>query len=579
MPMDGIMLGFVTRELQETLADARVDRVLQPERDEIHLLLRAGGQNRRLLLSASAGAARAHLSERQRTGPQEPPMFCMLLRKHLSGGRLREIRQIGGDRILSLVFATRNEMGDATERSIVVEMMGRHSNIILLSPEGRIIDAARHITEELSRVRQILPGLPYSLPPTQEKLDPAEANEDALAAHLRTESGPLEKTILHILAGFSPQAARETCARLLLDPEQRTNALNVQELSRALLRWIREIPAQGPPVVTLREDGMPRDVFPFPQEHLSGCETRTYDSPSRALEAFFGERDRQEHMKQRASSLAHLIKSHVSRVEKKIVLQDEALLGAARMEEYRKFGELLQSNAYRLHKGEEARVEDYYEPDCPEIRIPMDGALSPMQNAQRYFKLYRKARGARQLAAEQKEKAERELDFLTQAEDDLRKANSEKDLSELRSLLEDAGFLKRSQGRGKPRKEAPSQSLLYRATDGTSIEVGKNAMQNERLTLSAKGDEYWLHAQKIPGSHVIVHSGSPSEETLREAALLAAWYSRGAGSANVPVDATQRRYVKKPGGTPQGFVTYTHQTTYYVTPVETDVKRLKLERS
>ena len=578
MPMDGIMLGFVERELREALADARVDRVIQPERDEIHLLLRAGGQNRRLLLSASAGAARVHLSERQRTGPQDPPMFCMLLRKHLAGGRLREIRQIGGDRILSLVFATRNELGDLTERTLLVEMMGRHSNIILLSPEGRVIDAARHVTEELSRVRQILPGLPYSLPPTQEKLNPAEADEESLSKRLSREGGTVEKAILHTLAGFSPQAAREACARLLLDPEQSIQNVSADELARNLLLWIRKIPEQGPPVVTLREDGLPRDVFPFPQESLAGCEFRAYDSPSRALEAFFGERDRQEHMKQRASGLQRLIRSHLERTEKKIAIQDEALSGAARMEEYRRYGELLQANAYRLKKGEAARVEDYYEPDCPPVTIPMDDALSPMQNAQRYFKLYRKARGARLLAAEQKEKAERELDFLTQAEDDLRKAVSERDLSELRALLEDAGFAKRAAGRGKPKKETPSQPLLFLSSDGTRIEVGKNAAQNERLTLSAKGDEFWLHAQKMPGSHVIVHSASPTEETLREAALLAAWFSKGAGSANVPVDTTRRRYVKKPGGTPQGFVTYTHQTTCYVTPSEADVRKLTPER-
>ena len=506
-------------------------------------------------------------------------MFCMLLRKHLTGGRLREIRQIGGDRILSLTFITRNELGDPTERTILIEMMGRHSNIILLSAEGRIIDAARHITEELSRVRQILPGLTYSLPPTQEKLDPENVDEKSLASRLSMEGGTIEKAILHTLAGFSPQAAREACARLLLDPEQNVQVVDISELARGLLLWIKTMSDQKPPVVIMREDGLPQDVFPFPQESLTGCKYREYDSPSRALEAFFGERDRQEHIKQRSSGLQRLIHSHLERAEKKIAIQDEALAGAARMEEYRKYGELLQANAYRLRKGEAATVEDYYEPDCPQITIPMDDALSPMQNAQRYFKLYRKARGARQLAAEQKVKAEREMDFLTQAEDDLRKATSERDLSELRSLLEDAGFAKRAASRAKPRKEAPSQPLVFLSSDGTHIEVGKNAAQNERLTLSARGDEFWLHAQKIPGSHVIVRSADPSEKTILEAALLAAWYSKAASGANVPVDVTRRRYIKKPSGTPQGFVIYTHQQTYYVTPDEATVRKLSSEQT
>ena len=578
MPMDGLMLRFVVRELNEKLEGARVDRVLQPERDEIHLLLRAGGQNRRLLLSASAGTARAHLSERPRTGPQEPPMFCMLLRKHLAGGRLKEIRQIAGDRILSLCFATRNELGDATERTIVAEMMGRHSNIILVDADGRIVDAARHVSEDLSRVRQIQPGLLYKLPPAQDKLDPDAATEEALRDRLALEHGSLEKAVLHTLSGFSPQAAHEACVRLGMRPDDDRDSLDPAALSSALLRYCRGLFSLNPPVLILGGDGMPLDVFPFPQRHLDGLPVRAYGSPSEALEAFYDERDRREHMKQRAAGLQRIIRSSLERTEKKIAIQDEALAGAARMEEYRRSGELIQASAHLLQKGaSEAFVSDYYEPDCPEVRIPMDASLTPMQNAQRYFKLYRKARGASQLAAEQKEKAERERAVLEQMEDDLRKAASERDLSELRALLEDAGFARRTAVK-KARKEPPSQPMLYRSSDGTAVEVGKNAAQNERLTLSARGEEYWLHAQRMPGSHVIVHSASPSERTLSEAAQLAAWYSKGNASANVPVDVTQRRYVKKPGGTPPGFVTYTHQRTVYVTPDEALIRTLRQER-
>ena len=580
MPMDGVMLGFVTRELRAALLDGRVDRIIQPERDEIHILLRAGGENHRLLLSASANAARVHLTRSAKTGPMEAPMFCMLLRKHLLGARLQEILQVGGDRVLELRFLARNEMGDPVERRLIAEMMGRHSNIILVGHDGRVIDSIRHVSEDLSRVRQVQPGLAYQSAPSQGKLDPTEGTAEAFALRLAGEGTSCEKAILRCLSGFSPQAAREAACRCGFAPEEQLSPERASLLAARLRAYIDSLATLASPVITLHPDGMPADVFPFPQTHLAGMELSRYDSPSDALEAYFGERDRREHMKQRASTLQHLIHSHIERCEKKIAIQDEALAGAARMDEYRRNGELLQASLYLLEKGSEwAEVQDYYSEGCPLIRIRMDTALSPAENAQRYFKLYRKARGARALAAEQKAKAEEELLFLLQAEDDLRKAASEQDLSELRALLEEAGYLRRqAAGRIKQRKNAPAQPMRYASSDGTVIEVGKNAWQNERMTLAARGDEYWLHVQKMPGSHVVVHSDAPTERTLAEAALLAAFYSKGGRSAQVPVDITQRRYIKKPGGTPPGFVVYTHQRTVFVTPSEGDVSRLRLIR-
>ena len=249
------------------------------------------------------------------------------------------------------------------------------------------------------------------------------------------------------------------------------------------------------------------------------------------------------------------------------------------MEEYRQKGELIQANLYRLKKGEAvARVENFYTDDCAPIDIQMDVSLSPAQNAQRYFKLYQKARGARTLAAEQKEKAEQELEYLEQMEDDLRKCTDAQGLSELRAMLEKSGHVRKAIVRMKPRKEAPSQPMKFLSCDGIEIEVGKNALQNERLTMGAKGDELWLHAQKMPGSHVLVHSADVPETTLEEAAMLAAYYSKGVRSAQVPIDATLRRYIKKPGGTPAGFVIYTHQRTLYITPDESAVRRIKCIR-
>lgn len=581
MPMDGVMLSFISRELSQTLRDGRIDRIIQPERDELHLLIRAQGANVRLLLSASANAARVHLTNQAKNGPAEPPMFCMLLRKHLAGARIEAVRQIAGDRILSIDMLVLNELGDLVRRHLITEMMGRHSNIILTDQDFRIIDAIRRVGSDVSRLRVVQPGAQYCIPATQDKLDPAAATIEDLAARFEGEHGSVQKAILHSLAGFSPQASFEAVARLGLDPDDSiADQQPIPVFADRLLQYVRRMPELTPSGIVLDTDGSPMDVFPFPQQHLFAFKTWTYNSASEALEAFYGERDRREHMKQRASGLSHLISNSIERCTRKILLQDEALAGAKRMDEYRKNGELLQANLYRLEKGTAyAEVEDYYTENCPVIQIPMDTALSPAQNAQRYFKLYRKARGAKLLAAEQKEKAESDLLFLEQMQDDLRKASSEKDLSELRSLLEEAGFAKRHSGPVKKKKDLPSLPMQYRSSDGTLIEVGKNAVQNERLTLSAKGEELWLHAQKMPGSHVIVHSPEPSDQTIQEAVLLAAYYSKGSRSAQVPVDATKRRYIKKPGGTPVGYVTYTHQQTFYVTPHETAVSKLQCIRA
>ena len=578
MPMDGVMLGFVARELDSVLRDGRVDRVIQPEKDEIHLLIRAGGANHRLVLSAAASAARAHLSSHAKTGPMEPPMLCMLLRKYLCGGRVLSVRRVAGDRILEMDISNLSELGDPVTRTLIVEIMGRHSNIILRASDGRIIDAARHVGQDISRVRQVMPGLPYAYPPSQGKLDPDTADSASIAAALVAAGGKLDKAIGASIAGFSPQAAREAAARMGLDGSSLVADIDVQQTSNALEAYLRAMPALSPCVVTLDDTDAPTDVFAFPQAHLSMDHIKTFDSPSAALDAYFYERDRRDRLNQRSASLAHTLKNHIERCEKKIAIQNEALESAARMEEYRQNGELIQANLYRLQKGEPtAVVENYYSPDCEPVSIPMDVSLSPAQNAQRYFKLYQKARGAKTLAAEQKAKAEQELAYLEQMEDDLRKCTDARGLSELREMLVASGHVRPTASKVKPRREAPSQPMRFRSSDGIDIEVGKNALQNERLTMGARGSETWLHAQKMPGSHVLIHTEEDvPEDTLMQAAMLAAYYSKGCRSAQVPIDITLRRYIKKPGGTPAGFVTYTHQRTLYITPSKTEVKKIQL---
>lgn len=578
MPFDGVTLGFVARELREKLIGGRVDRVSQPERDEIHLLIRSQGENLRLLLCAGANAARVHLTASAKPNPMEPPMLCMLLRKYLQGGRVTDVRRVNGDRILEIDVEALDELGELKTRTLIAEIMGRHSNIILRGADGRIIDAVRHVSEEISRVREVLPGLPYAYPPAQDKLNPDNATAEELADMLCGAGGKLSKALQGGITGLSPQAAREIAFRLTGSAETHLEDVAVPALAERLRELLSSLYDLRPPVLLLGEDGEPVDVFPYPQLNLTGAALREVpEGISRALDLLFLGRDRRERMAQRSASLHKTLKTHIERCEKKLAIQIEALENSRRMEEYRVNGELIQANLYRLEKGmEEAAVENFYSPAYETVIIPLDKKLTPVQNAQRYFKLYQKARSAREMAAGQKEKTEAELRYLEGQLDDLRKCTQPEELLEIRALLEQSGHVRKVQSRVKQRKAQPSQPFHYQASDGTDILVGKNSVQNDRLTGEARGDETWLHAKNMPGSHVIICSPKVSEQTLREAANLAAFYSKGQQSAQVPIDYTLRRYVKKPGGAPAGFVIYTHQKTLYVNPDEHAVKRLTL---
>ncbi len=575
MPMDGVMLGFVARELQDKLAEGRIDKIIQPERDEIHLLIRAQGKNHRLVMSASASSARVHLTQESPAAPMDPPMFCMLLRKYLGGGRIREFRQIDGDRILEMDVTSLSELGDPVVRTLVVELMGRYSNIILLTQGRTVIDAARHVNETLSRVRQIEPGLPYERPSLQGKIAPEQLTPAILRDRLAEMECGLARAISKVISGFSIQAAEEAVCALQLNPEFAPASYDLTQVAEALCQYVRDLPGRGPAIVLFSENGSPKDLYPFPQQHLEGMPYTACGSPSEALELFYRERNLHERLQQHISGISRIIRNNIERCEKKIAIQEDALRNAEKMDEYKKRGELIQGNLYLIEKGaKSATVPDYYSEDCAPIEIPLDESLSPAQNAQRYFKLYQKARGAKRLASEQKQKAEDELLWLYQMEDDLRKCSDLRGVEELREMLTTSGYIRRKENKGNKRKEVPSQPMRFLSCDGIEMEVGKNSIQNEALTMHASGNETWLHAQKMPGSHVIVHSEQVPETTIAEAAMLAAYYSKGVHSSGVPVDITLRRYIKKPGGTPPGFVIYTHQRTVYVTPDETAVKKI-----
>lgn len=576
MPFDGVALGFVARELNDFLVGGRVDKVTQPERDEINLSIRCRGINRVLLISASAGCARAHLTSVKKTSPLEPPMLCMLMRKHLIGNRVANVRQIQGDRILEIDFEGSDELGDRSIKTLVCEFMGKHSNMMLLGSGGKILECVHRVTEEISRVREVLPGLTYERPPAQDKLPYDDLSAQALAARLAEAGGPLHKALAGVVSGVAAATAREIALRAAGDENARVDQIDLGRVTERIVGFFTNLPTMAAPSVLFSEDGTPLELTAFTFLSLSGLDAKPFSTMSEAMDAFYEARDLTDRIKQKSASLHRVLRNNAERCEKKLALQLEALEGSQRMEEYRVMGELITASAHLISKGAKAAsIPNYYDPQMAEMTIPLEEKLSPAQNAQRYFKLYQKARNARTLAAAQIEKTREELAYLEGQLENLRKCETEAELNEIREELEKLSYVRASHNRRQMKKLPPSKPLHFLSGTGIDLLVGKNNLQNDELTLSARPNETWLHTKDIPGSHVIVVSENPDEATLHEAALLAAYYSRASGSSNVPVDYTLRRYVKKPGGAKPGFVIYTHQRTLYVTPSAEAIAAIK----
>ena len=575
MPMDGLTVGFAARELNRILKGGRVDRVTQPERDAVVLVIRAGSENHRLLLCASPNNARCHLTKAAFSNPREPPALCMLMRKQLTGARITEIRQVDGDRVIHVDLDAVNEMGDHVLRRIVLEIMGRHSNLMLLDENGRILEAARHVNPDMSRVRQVQPGMAYLPPPSQNKLNPEGMTAESLLDRLQgITPGRFDRTLADSITGLSRPAAEELALRVLAPGEEWP--ADLPDACGRLAALFSRLKDMADPRLLTDEEGAPVDVFAFP--YLS-CDLRLqkpYPTLSNAMEACFGGRDAKDRLNQKSAAMLRMLKSQIERCEKKLAIQEEELASAGRMEEYRIMGETINANLYQLKKGmKEAVLPDWFSPGGGQITVLLDERLTPSQNAQKYFKKYQKARSARETAAVQRDKTLEELDYLESMLLDLDKCAGESDLEEIRGELVRTGYMKRVTSRRQQRQLPQSQPSRFLSSDGIEILVGRNAVQNDRLTAAAKPDEMWLHAKDMPGSHVIIRAeGDIPMETLKEAAVLAAWFSKGQHSSMVPIDYTRKRYVKKPSGAAPGKVIYTHQKTAYITPDESQIKHL-----
>ena len=576
MPMDGLTVGFAARELNRMLTGGRIDKITQPEKDTVVMVVRAESENRRLLLCASPNNARCHLTKINYSNPLEPPALCMLMRKQLTGGRITGIRQVDGDRIVHIDMDTVNEMGDHVLRRLVLEIMGRHSNLILTDENGRILEAARHVGPDMSRVRQIQPGMAYAAPPAQDKLDPGKLTADALYGRLSENApGKLSRALADCVTGLSRSAAEELSMRVLAAGDEWPEDL--REACGKIEGLLRRLEEMMDPRVLTDEDGNAEDVFAFPYLSRDLRRQKPFPTVSEAMEACFGSRDARDRLNQRSASMVRTLKTHVERCEKKLAMQEEELASAERMDEYRMMGEAINANLYRLKKGmTEAVLPNWSDPEGGEITVALDIRLTPSQNAQRYFKKYQKARSARETAAVQREKTLEELDYLEGMLLDVDKCTGEGELEEIRQELVRTGYMKRVTNRRQQRQLPQSQPARYLSDDGIEMLVGKNAAQNDRITMGARPDEMWLHAKDMPGSHVIIRAeGEIPQQTMKQAAMLAAWFSKGRGSTQVPVDYTRRKYVKKPSGAAPGRVIYTHQKTAYMSAEESDIRKIR----
>ena len=573
MPLDAFCISEVTAELQ-SLVGSRVDKVQQPERDVLLMHLRGSAGAVRLLVSAGSGTARVHLTRMDRENPAEPPMFCMLLRKHLGGARLLSVEQPDWERVMLLRFACLDEMGEASEKLLAVEMMGRSANIILVDGAGRVLDCLHKADPMSAPKRPLLPGLYYALPPAQEKENLFLATEESfLGAFARgSRDRSADEWLVESFAGVSPLLARELAALAAGAADARLRETTGEKLWQAF----SALRAQPPRPTLLLRSGVPYDLYCRPIRQYGGALVQeTKESFSQLLDEFYTERERLAHQQQRSQALMKLVKNRRERAARKLAARLEERKATAQRETWRQYGDLIKANLYRMKRGQRSlEAENFYDPENAPVSIPLEAKLSPQQNAERYYKLYTKAKNAEKVLTDQIREAERELEYLESVQQELSLASGEKDLGEIRQELISQGYL--TGGDKRRSKPAPPRPLRFRSPDGSLIQVGKNNLQNDWLTLkSADKNDVWFHVQKSHGSHVVARCAREDRETLEAAAMLAAWYSEARDSANVPVDYTLVRYVKKPAGARPGMVIYTDYKTIYVTPERSKVEALE----
>lgn len=568
MSFDGVFTYAVVNELQQALEGGRITKIHQPSVYELVLQIRSHGRNYKLLLSAHPSYARVHLTNETYDNPSEPPMFCMRLRKHLEGSIIEAIRQVGFDRIVIIETKGRDEIGDIHTKQLIAEIMGKHSNIVLVDKEtNTIIDSMKHLSPSVNRYRTVLPGHEYVAPPSHGKINPLEATEEIVVKKIDFHAGKLADQLVATFSGISPLFAKEAVFRAGL--------ANRATLPKSFISLMDEVRAHrfAPMMYT---NGEKESFYILPLEHLK-VDGKPFASASELLDRFYFGKAERDRVKQQAHDLERFIVNEKAKNEKKLVKLQQTLEEAKQAEQYRLYGELLTANLYAVERGmQEIEVVNYYDENGATITIPLDPQKSPSENAQIYFQKYQKAKNSLNIVQEQIERTKEEIAYFDTLLQQLETA-APKDVEEIREELIEQGYLRaRAAKQTKKQKQRAIELERYIASDGTEILVGKNNKQNDYLTNKlARKDEIWLHTKNIPGSHVVIRSKNPSEQTILEAANLAAYFSKARQSSSVPVDYTRIRYVKKPSGAKPGFVIYENQQTVYVTPDEDLVIRMK----
>lgn len=583
MPLDAVCLQAIVEELRPQLLGLRIDKVQQPARDQVVLLLRG---NKRLLLNAGANAPRIQLTELTRDNPAEPPMFCMLLRKHLVGARVAEISQPPLERLVRLELDITDDFGQPGRRTLALEAMGRRSNLILLDGEGRIIDCMRRVDADMSAQRQVLPGLYYEPPASTGRLpvteETAEGFREKLAA--ANPERQLDAFLLDSYFGISPLMARELAFRTAGETDRHIFELDQageDRLWEEVQVFTTAIQENRFTPYCLKQESRPVEFACVPiAQYGAAMELERYESFSAMLDDFYEARERQERARQRGADLLRTATTARDRLRRKLALQEKDYAATQNRDELRVCGDLITANLYRMERGQSGLTcENFYDESCAPITIQLDPLLTPQQNAAKYYKRYTKAKTAERYLREQMEIARRDLEYLESVLEEIDHAETEQDFIDIRGELKDAGFL-RKQGKGKKELKRTAKPREFRTTSGFRVLVGRNNRQNDKLTLKdADYRDIWLHTQKIHGSHVILctEGRTPDDDTIVEAAKLAAYYSRARESGNVPVDYTQVKYVKKPAGARPGMVIYPTYQTVNVTPDEALVKQLRVK--
>lgn len=578
MPLDAICLQGVVGELAPQLTGSRIEKIQQPARDQIILLLRG---SRRLFLNAGANQPRIHLTEQLRDNPSQPPMFCMLLRKHLSGGIIESVRQEPLERVVTLTVLASDEMGERSRFTLVWEGMPRRANLILCDRDGRIIDCLRRVDLEAEQDRQVLPGLFYRLPTRQDKRSPLSVTEEEFAALLgrAAPDAPLDGWLLDTFTAISPLVARELTVRACGSTDAPASQGNA--LWNVFSRWQKDVNENTFTPTLIKRNGSLADFTYGPvTQYGTYAETEIYDSFSHLLDDFYEKREQAERVKQKGRDLLKTVTTARDRVRRKLAAQEKELAACLDRDHLRICGELITANLYRMERGQSRlTAQNYYDENCADMDIPLDVRLSPQENAARYFKQYAKAKTAEKYLTAQLQKGGEELQYLESVLQELAQAESEQDFNDIRTELTDGGYL-RGRGKKQPSFQRASKPREFRSSAGLRILVGRNNRQNDRLTTKdADKRDIWLHTQKIHGSHVILCTGGaePDERSLMEAASLAAYFSQAQSSTKVPVDYTPVKFVKKPAGAKPGMVVYTTYQTMLADPDEELVKRLSVK--